>query len=222
MHGITRCPNCHKAFRVAHTQLASAKGRVKCGSCKHVFNATDYWLISQFDKNEDQLRKLNFELKQAKTNNSNSWVAAIILVGVCVLFGQYAWEYPGRIVAKIPPAEKAYSLVASILNTNKPTIDLRDLSLAHHTGRVFNEGKHLRIDGIVKNQSPTKQKTPNLRIDLTLANGEKASRLINSAEINWSNTTLAKGSQSQFAVWLEMQLSQVVDYKVSLCCQPKN
>lgn len=39
---ITRCPKCGTAFRVTPTQLQSAKGAVRCGSCLHVFKAQEY------------------------------------------------------------------------------------------------------------------------------------------------------------------------------------
>lgn len=39
---ITRCPKCGTAFRVTPSQLQSAKGSVRCGSCLNVFKAQDY------------------------------------------------------------------------------------------------------------------------------------------------------------------------------------
>ncbi|ACE83922.1 DUF3426 domain-containing protein [Cellvibrio japonicus] len=39
---VTRCPKCGTAFRITNTQLQSAKGAVRCGSCLHVFKAQDY------------------------------------------------------------------------------------------------------------------------------------------------------------------------------------
>ena len=39
---VTRCPTCSTAFRVTSTQLESAKGAVRCGSCLHIFKALDY------------------------------------------------------------------------------------------------------------------------------------------------------------------------------------
>lgn len=39
---ITRCPKCGTAFRVTQSQLQSAKGAVRCGSCLNVFKAQDY------------------------------------------------------------------------------------------------------------------------------------------------------------------------------------
>lgn len=43
---ITRCPQCATAFRITRTQLQSAKGLVRCGSCLHVFRATDHLLVA--------------------------------------------------------------------------------------------------------------------------------------------------------------------------------
>lgn len=39
---ITRCPKCGTAFRITRTQLQSANGAVRCGSCLNVFKALDY------------------------------------------------------------------------------------------------------------------------------------------------------------------------------------
>ena len=41
-HMVTRCPTCATAFRVTSTQLESAKGAVRCGSCLHIFQAQDF------------------------------------------------------------------------------------------------------------------------------------------------------------------------------------
>lgn len=43
---ITRCPKCGTAFRVTPSQLQSAKGAVRCGSCLNVFKAQDYLVSS--------------------------------------------------------------------------------------------------------------------------------------------------------------------------------
>lgn len=39
---VTRCPKCATAFRITSTQLESAKGSVRCGSCLHIFKAQEY------------------------------------------------------------------------------------------------------------------------------------------------------------------------------------
>lgn len=38
---ITRCPKCSTAFRVSDDVLSMAKGKVRCGQCFHIFNASD-------------------------------------------------------------------------------------------------------------------------------------------------------------------------------------
>lgn len=43
---ITRCPKCGTAFRVTPSQLQSAKGSVRCGSCLNVFKAQEYIVAS--------------------------------------------------------------------------------------------------------------------------------------------------------------------------------
>jgi predicted Zn finger-like uncharacterized protein len=43
---VTRCPKCATAFRITSTQLESAKGAVRCGSCLHIFKAQEYLVRS--------------------------------------------------------------------------------------------------------------------------------------------------------------------------------
>lgn len=38
---LTRCPGCATAFRVTPDQLKARQGKVRCGECRHVFNALD-------------------------------------------------------------------------------------------------------------------------------------------------------------------------------------
>lgn len=40
----TKCPKCDTSFRVSEAQLQVAKGKVRCGSCLHVFKAEDHWV----------------------------------------------------------------------------------------------------------------------------------------------------------------------------------
>ncbi|MFF7707716.1 DUF3426 domain-containing protein [Pseudomonas sp. NPDC007930] len=36
---VTQCPHCQTRFRVSYNQLGAARGAVRCGACKQVFNA---------------------------------------------------------------------------------------------------------------------------------------------------------------------------------------
>ena len=38
----TQCPFCQTCFRIAEAHLKAAKGKVRCGSCKEIFDATDH------------------------------------------------------------------------------------------------------------------------------------------------------------------------------------
>jgi len=38
----TRCPHCQTCFRIAEAHLKAAKGKVRCGSCKEIFDATNH------------------------------------------------------------------------------------------------------------------------------------------------------------------------------------
>ncbi|MEA3292318.1 MAG: DUF3426 domain-containing protein [Pseudomonadota bacterium] len=52
---FTRCPNCNAIFEVAEEQLAAHEGLVRCGVCKHVFNAK--WFLLDSESEEDGLRQ---------------------------------------------------------------------------------------------------------------------------------------------------------------------
>ncbi len=51
---ITRCPKCGTAFRITQSQLQSAKGAVRCGSCLHVFKAQEYLVTTPTTKTATQ------------------------------------------------------------------------------------------------------------------------------------------------------------------------
>lgn len=46
---ITECPSCRTRFRVAETQLQSARGRVRCGACLTVFNGVEHLIWDEVE-----------------------------------------------------------------------------------------------------------------------------------------------------------------------------
>ncbi len=54
---VTRCPKCATAFRITSTQLESAKGAVRCGSCLHIFKAQDFLVKSATQETATQTNK---------------------------------------------------------------------------------------------------------------------------------------------------------------------
>jgi predicted Zn finger-like uncharacterized protein len=68
---ITECPNCRTRFRVSEAQLAKASGRVRCGACLSVFQATDRLVFGSATSLEPKaperdLDKLLAELNRAE------------------------------------------------------------------------------------------------------------------------------------------------------------
>ncbi|MEC8427037.1 MAG: MJ0042-type zinc finger domain-containing protein, partial [Pseudomonadota bacterium] len=51
---VTCCPHCNTSFRITDSQLASAKGAVRCGSCLQVFKASDHLVINDAEPSEHQ------------------------------------------------------------------------------------------------------------------------------------------------------------------------
>lgn len=56
---VTTCPACNASFVVSPEQLSAHKGDVRCGKCKHVFNALNH-LVSLPDDHTDVLETPDF------------------------------------------------------------------------------------------------------------------------------------------------------------------
>ncbi len=52
----TRCPHCQTCFRIAEAHLKAAKGKVRCGSCKEVFDATSHIYDNTPDADPNELK----------------------------------------------------------------------------------------------------------------------------------------------------------------------
>lgn len=46
---LTRCPGCRTTFRIRPDQAKARQGKVRCGQCRHVFNAIEY-LVDAVDE----------------------------------------------------------------------------------------------------------------------------------------------------------------------------
>jgi predicted Zn finger-like uncharacterized protein len=58
---ITRCPKCSTAFRVSDEVLSMAKGKVRCGQCFHIFDASS----SKAEKAEAPAKKVDIQIPKA-------------------------------------------------------------------------------------------------------------------------------------------------------------
>lgn len=75
----TRCPTCTTAFKVTEKLLNAAAGKVRCGACLAIFQATDYMLKPSERNNNPQsaVTKLN-ETPAAATETHNDTADSIV------------------------------------------------------------------------------------------------------------------------------------------------
>lgn len=66
MTNVTNCPNCQTQFIVTDEQLSQHNGKVRCGHCLHVFDATKE-LVDVNSEDNDEINEANF----ATTNNES-------------------------------------------------------------------------------------------------------------------------------------------------------
>ncbi|MCL6270576.1 zinc-ribbon domain-containing protein [Sansalvadorimonas sp. 2012CJ34-2] len=67
---ITRCPECHTAFRINKAHVQAAHGSVRCGSCLHVFKASENMLTEDSSFQELISQSLSKPAKPSPTNNT--------------------------------------------------------------------------------------------------------------------------------------------------------
>ena len=75
---VTRCPQCHTAFRVTHAQLNVAKGAVRCGSCLGIFRALDHEVNEEAPKKQiaASRKNTNTQTKSASTPSNPALAAS--------------------------------------------------------------------------------------------------------------------------------------------------
>ena len=54
---VTECPSCETRFRVSETQLEVAEGRVRCGACLTVFQATEHLLWESSENTPEDVQR---------------------------------------------------------------------------------------------------------------------------------------------------------------------
>ena len=223
MHGITRCPSCDTAFNVAHKQLARAKGRVRCGVCKHTFSAADYWVVAELDEAELDFERPAIDLQHRKPSVWRGIVAAAALsLGAIAGLAQWFHHHPADIQAW-PKLEPLRQWSYQQLGMRAPlAIDWPALSLGHYVAQPSSENSELlRIQGLLINQSQYPQPVPDLTLTLWLQSGEQLSQRIPAQRIIRKADRLAARRQSQFYVDIEQRSEDIERFSLALCCQQK-
>jgi len=62
----TGCPSCKTTFKVTQKTLALAQGKVRCGACLTVFQATDYLLQPKGQKSHSGSKPSTEDKKQSE------------------------------------------------------------------------------------------------------------------------------------------------------------
>ncbi len=223
MHGITRCPSCQTAFNIAHKQLASAKGKVRCGVCKHTFSAADYWVVAEFDDAELDFERPAIELKQRKTPGSRGLAFGLsLIVSTMAAISFWFHLHPSDIQAW-PKLEPLRQWTYQQLGLSAPlAIDWSTLTLGHYVAQPLSENSEtLRIQGILVNQSQYPQPAPDVELTLWLTSGEQISEHIPAQRIVRKADKLAAQRQSQFYIDIDRRSEDIKRFTLALCCQQK-
>ena len=72
---VTRCPKCATAFRITSSQLESAKGSVRCGSCLHIFKAQEHLVTAPANAQAPQ-KPATYQVESTATSQTRVAVAA--------------------------------------------------------------------------------------------------------------------------------------------------
>lgn len=223
MHGITRCPSCDTAFNVAHKQLARAKGKVRCGVCKHTFSAADYWVVAELDEAELDFERPALDLRHRKPAVWPRFLAGMVLMlGAIAGLAQWFHHHPADIQAW-PRLEPLRQWTYQQLGLSAPVaIDWSALSLGHYVAQPSSENSEaLRIKGLLINQSQHPQPAPDLMLTLWLNSGEQLSVRIPAKRIVRKADKLAAERQSQFYVDIDQRSEDIQRFSLALCCQQK-
>ncbi len=145
---VTRCPKCATAFRITSTQLESAKGAVRCGSCLHIFKAQDYLVKGATPEVVTQTKVEPIKPEPVKTKQAEPAAAR-----------------PETSKANAPQLELAQTpkqaapvkpVIAPIIETTKPVIDKTkvlededDILISDDMDNVTEKASTYEFDGFV-------------------------------------------------------------------------
>ncbi len=243
---VTRCPECQTAFRMTPAQLAAADGKVRCGACLTVFNATDNGpedtirarmaeldLTADQDEplfgadNIDRLHRvrdtLELELPPGKSRLLKQLLqAALALMLVVALLLQYLWH--NRLILAQDPDRRAWAeLLCAMLPCELPP--LHDLSAFSGDGLVIRshpvQPDQLQLTLTVGNTAPFAQPFPSIEVVFRDTDQRQvAERLITPAEYLPDElrtvTVMPANSNIQIQVDLDDPGDEAVNYDVTL------
>ena len=187
---ITKCPSCHKYWRVNPGQFTLAAGKIRCKQCGCMFDAKRNQLQEQAKVQESPepavKLKLSSDQRIAAANRyhgtetiklgtkSNTGMriictALIIVAGLQLLyFNSHSWS-------KVPWLQPAYLKVAQLLHPDRPIIEsLGQLSLSIEPDDQFKN--LLAINFSFTNNASFPQQLPDVKLTFSDLQGRLVAR----------------------------------------------
>ena len=182
---ITRCPECSSHFNINQEQLKAAAGKVRCGSCQHIFVATDHLESVAPEKAalvEDAMPREPLLL--TPRSRSSGLVAfgwsLLISTAILGLVAQVLWFERDQLAHR-PQLQPLYSEVCRHIDCrlpprqDLPSIQSQQLLVRQHP----NYANALTLDLTLVNRAPFDQPFPALQLSFTgLDNSLRAARAI--------------------------------------------
>ena len=224
MHGITRCPQCKTAFNVVHKHLFPANGKVRCGACKHTFNAADHWVVADVDDADLDFERPTLSLQ---TSTKSVWqsltLGLIITISALMVFIQWLHKHPS-ITNHLPELEQPRLEMYRWLSQTAPSpIDWSKLELRHYIAQTHPDNPSiLRVQGLIINHSKIAQPQPDLLLSIQLADGTVHDARIAQEYIVRKQQKLRGQRQSQFYFDIDRPRQAIETFSLAMCCQQKN
>ena len=165
---VTRCPKCATAFRVTATQLESAKGAVRCGSCLHIFKAKDYLVKSAADKDAEKAKaeaakvsvtKLETPTAESPTPQielitTEQIVASVAIAEVQITEATNIIAEPSSVVKKptlalVPETEKVVVVSKPVIDKAKVLADEDDVLISDDMDNNNEKASTYEFDGFM-------------------------------------------------------------------------
>ena len=149
----TTCPRCGASFQLASNQLQQAGGRVRCGSCLQVFDAStgEIEFVAPVISDQDDTNPLaqlsvnpmssaDLPVRRRSVSRRDGIIVGLLLL---LLLAQLAWRSPANgidncleigqlIVRKHPEHDNALRLDAKLRNTSDRDLSFPGLELSLH------------------------------------------------------------------------------------------
>lgn len=153
---VTRCPKCATAFRITSTQLESAKGAVRCGSCLHIFKAQDFLVKSPAPETAAQTTKpsaaiaANFEAPKIEAPKPEAVTRAPVTAPKIEKPETIKpAQDPKSIAPKLSEPEKIATTTKPVIDKAKALEDEDDVLISDDMDKVDEKASTYEFDGFM-------------------------------------------------------------------------